>query len=318
MDWYVDHNEPAAIPALRHEVDGYLRRHAADGDGISEAVLIVDELVSNAIRHAGGDVWVSLEWSEEKPTITVEDLGPDFELAPSLPDDLHSPSGRGLFLVSHLADDLRRSAKRAGGNRVTAVLPVGRPVEQTFAAIPESNVDALPHLSQASQEGFPKEPFLLALAVQLARAVERQEGPTSAQEAVSFVGVSVGQQMEAEYRRARGTADRLTADQLADCLVRLKAGIGGDFYVIEASDDRIVLGNRRCPFGDDVQRAPSLCRMTSSVFGGIAARNHGAASVVLEERIAVGDPECRVVVHLGEAPVEIRRTGHHYRAPART
>jgi hypothetical protein len=38
--------------------------------------------------------------------------------------------------------------------------------------------------------------------------------------------------------------------------------------------------------------------MTSSVFGGIAARNTGGASVVLEERIAVGDPECRVVVWL--------------------
>jgi hypothetical protein len=50
--------------------------------------------------------------------------------------------------------------------------------------------------------------------------------------------------------------------------------------------------------------------MTSSVFGGIAARNSGEASVVLEERIAVGDPECRIVVTLGE-----RAEGpaaHHY------
>ncbi len=47
-----------------------------------------------------------------------------------------------------------------------------------------------------------------------------------------------------------------------------------------------------------VRRAPGLCRMTSSVFGGIAARNTGGATVVLEERIALGDPECRVVVWL--------------------
>jgi hypothetical protein len=38
--------------------------------------------------------------------------------------------------------------------------------------------------------------------------------------------------------------------------------------------------------------------MTSSVFGGIAANNVGDASVQLEERIAVGDPECRVTVWL--------------------
>ena len=59
-----------------------------------------------------------------------------------------------------------------------------------------------------------------------------------------------------------------------------------------------MLGNRTCPLGDVVKRAPGLCRMTSSVFGGIAPRNAGGASVVLEERIAVGDPECRVAVWL--------------------
>jgi hypothetical protein len=42
--------------------------------------------------------------------------------------------------------------------------------------------------------------------------------------------------------------------------------------------------------------------MTSSVFGGIAARNFGQASVILEERIAVGDLQCRVVVDLRPDP----------------
>jgi predicted ArsR family transcriptional regulator len=104
--------------------------------------------------------------------------------------------------------------------------------------------------------------------------------------------------MEEQYRRARGLVDALSPEQIADLYVRLKAAIDGDFYVVEISEERIVLGNRRCPFGDVVRRAPGLCRMTSSVFGGIAARNTGGASVVLEERIAVGDPECRVAVWL--------------------
>jgi hypothetical protein len=40
--------------------------------------------------------------------------------------------------------------------------------------------------------------------------------------------------------------------------------------------------------------------MTVGVFGGIATRNvaEGEASVLLEERIAVGDPSCRIVVRL--------------------
>jgi molecular chaperone GrpE len=107
--------------------------------------------------------------------------------------------------------------------------------------------------------------------------------------------------MEAAYRAAHPDAGPLlTPAQLADCFVRLKAAIGGGFHVVEVGEDAVVLANTRCPFGDAVRRAPALCRMTSSVFGGIAARNHpGGASVVLEERIAVGDPGCRVVVRLG-------------------
>lgn len=75
-----------------------------------------------------------------------------------------------------------------------------------------------------------------------------------------------------------------------------------------------MLGNRQCPFGTAVRHAPALCRMTSSVFGGIAARNLCHAVVLLDERIAVGDPECRVTVLLGAAARDTAG-GHHYRAP---
>jgi hypothetical protein len=61
-------------------------------------------------------------------------------------------------------------------------------------------------------------------------------------------------------------------------------------------------------------RSPGLCRMTSSVFGGIAARNAAGTSVLLEERIAVGDPECRVIVRLGDGAHEATPASHDYRA----
>jgi hypothetical protein len=53
--------------------------------------------------------------------------------------------------------------------------------------------------------------------------------------------------------------------------------------------------------------------MTSAVFGGIAARNIGQAAVSLEERIALGDPGCRVVIHLGTAAKAAQRA-HLYTA----
>ena len=81
-------------------------------------------------------------------------------------------------------------------------------------------------------------------------------------------------------------------------LVDLKRRIQGDFYVIEQNDEKIVLGNRVCPFGDKVLNRPVMCMMTSNVFGTIAANNLGYAKVELQKTIAGGDPGCRVIVYL--------------------
>lgn len=316
MDWYLDPDRPKVAQELRREVVEYLTRHAADPDEVPMASVAVEELVVNALSHARGPVWVSVDWGGEKPLLTVHDLGDAFDLEPSLPADPYASHGRGLYLAAHLTEGLERAAKRAVGNRVSTRLQVRRPKEVSFGP-PRRSLDPLPQLSEALPDGgFPRESFLRALVVQLAQAVEGTLGPEVAERTVTQVGSDIGGRMEEEYRAARRIVDRLTPEEMGDCYVRLKRAIQGDFYVIEATPERIVLGNRRCPFGEVVRRAPALCRMTSSVFGGIAARNAGSATVVLEERISVGDPECRVVVYLGEAPVSIRGAGHRYSAPA--
>ena len=70
----------------------------------------------------------------------------------------------------------------------------------------------------------------------------------------------------------------------------LKRRIQGDFYVIEQDDEKIVLGNRACPFAEKVVGRPALCMMTSNVFGSIAAENLGYAKVVIEQAIAQRRP----------------------------
>jgi len=351
VDWYLDGSDRASLSALRHEITAYLGRHAEVDCDLSDAELVIEELVGNAVRHAGGSIWVSLSWLETSPTLTVRDLGPGFDptrltAAAAAPfgqldtnetaaftdaDDLQGPrfghgdldlsldalseGGRGLFLVTHLASVLEAEARQGGGMTVTAELPVKRPAAVSYDP-PRRTTGALPALSEARPRGgFGKESFLRALVVQLARAVELNAGPDSAAAAVAQVGIDVGGQMEQEFRVAQSIVGRLTPDQLAHCYVRLKHAIDGGFYVVEATAERIVLGNRRCPFGDVVQLAPSLCRMTSSVFGGIAARNSDeGAAVLLEERIAVGDPGCRVVVYLSEPPARTRPLTHQYSA----
>jgi predicted ArsR family transcriptional regulator len=114
---------------------------------------------------------------------------------------------------------------------------------------------------------------------------------------VSIVGQRMGQEMDGMYRTALGV-DGLNREQVAAVLVDLKRRIQGDFYVIEQDDEKIVLGNRACPFAEKVMGRPAMCMMTSNVFGSIAAQNLGYAKVVLEETIALGAAGCRVVVYL--------------------
>ena len=312
MDWFLDRQDRRVPTALRHDIRDYLARHAdPDADQLADAELIAQEMVANAIDHSDGPIWVSLEWSEIHPVLTVRDMGATFALPDRVPDTAQ-PRGRGLWLISQLAPEFTVAARRVG-KVVESVLPVTRPVEPLDP--PRQTVNPLPHLSEAAPRGgFGRESFLRALVVQLANAVEAQQGPDAAQRAIAQVAVDIGGQVEQEFRQATGTTGaELSPEQIADCVIRLKAAIGGSFRVVDVTGDRIVLVNSQCPFGPEVRQSPSLCRMTTAVFGGIAARNTGRAAVTLEERIALGDPGCRVVIHLGEAAATATRA-HHFTA----
>ena len=309
MDWFVDTRDDAALAELRRRVAEYLRRHGTDDSDLAAAELVVSELLSNVKRHAGPAGWVSVSWSGETAVLSVVDLGPGFDLRAELPG-LDAIGGRGLFIVSQLGQQLQAIPRPAGGSVVSVELPVKRP-PATQLDPPRRRAGGLPSSNDATPSGFGRDVFLLALAVQLAQAIEEQRGPDAAEAAIAQVGADVGAQMESEYRNATRTNGPMNADHLAECFVRLKTAIGGGFFPIEVTESRIVLGNTKCPFGDVVQRAPSLCRMTSGVFGSIAASATKApVTVDLEERIAIGDPVCRVVIDLTPAP---DATGNWYR-----
>ncbi len=312
MDWYVDSSDVERVSDLRREFAAYIKRHGAPGEDVAGAELAFSELITNAAQHATGPMWVSVDWTALTPIVSVYDLGPSFVLDPeAIPT---AAGGRGLAIAASLAESLAIEARESGGSRVEARLDIERanPISHDP---PRQSIGVLPALDEAGPIGFQRESFLRALVVQLAQSVEAVHGPALAEELVAQVGIDVGSQMETEYRLAKNLdISPLTPEQLSDCFVRLKHAIDGDFYPLEITPERIVLANRKCPFGPAVQKAPALCRMTSSVFGGIAARNVGEATVLLEERIAVGDHQCKVVVHL--TPVDDDEPGHRYRAPS--
>ena len=323
MDWYLDRSE--LVGDLRRELGQYLERHAVPGSAeqIADAELIVSEAVGNAIRHTGGPVWVSLAWSTEQPVLRVYDIGAGFDTGTTAaevdddPDDVMADSGRGLMIIQALAPEVSASLRANAGMVVSATLPVARRTSTTLDP-PRRRTSVLPSMDEVRPEGgFGREAFLRAIVVQLSQAVETNHGPDAAEAAVAQVGTDIGWRMEEEFRQAEQVVGRMGPEQLGRCFVRLKHAIDGGFTVVEATPERIVLENTRCPFGDSVLRAPALCRMTSSVFGGIAARNTpNAVAVLLEERIAVGDPGCRVVVSLAPLADDAAAFAHHYRGPA--
>ena len=139
--------------------------------------------------------------------------------------------------------------------------------------------------------------FLRNLFRELSGALQKVVGTEEASEYISQVAKSMGREIDRKYKSALQVYN-LSPKQIAEVLVDFKNRIQGDFFILEESDEKIVFGNRVCPFGEKVLNNPSMCMMTSNVFGSIAAENLGYAKVELQETIAKGDSGCRVVIHL--------------------
>lgn len=150
---------------------------------------------------------------------------------------------------------------------------------------------------QHSSVVLKRDNFMRSLIRELSGVLQDVVGLDDAAGFISIVGQNMGESIDAEYRQAL-SVDKLSRDQVRDVLLDLKRRIEGQFYVLEEGVDHIVFGNHACPFGDKVIDRPSLCMMTSNVFGSIAAQNLGYARVSLDQTIAKGDAGCRVSLFL--------------------
>jgi sigma-B regulation protein RsbU (phosphoserine phosphatase) len=99
--------DPAAAYALKGSIFAAFRA-LADFSVEQEQNLhvIFSELVGNAVRHAPGALSISISNCGGKPYLHVIDDGPGFDQRPALPSDVWAESGRGLFLISALAENL--------------------------------------------------------------------------------------------------------------------------------------------------------------------------------------------------------------------
>ncbi|MBT2405748.1 ATP-binding protein [Streptomyces sp. ISL-87] len=118
--------EARSVPLARAEL-----RKALAGWGLSEleedALLVVSELVTNAVRHAAGPRDREIETKyvrlPEWLRIEVHDAGAGWPEATT--PEAEGEGGRGLFLVAAVADRWAVGERAGPGKRVWAELSVG-------------------------------------------------------------------------------------------------------------------------------------------------------------------------------------------------
>jgi serine phosphatase RsbU (regulator of sigma subunit)/anti-sigma regulatory factor (Ser/Thr protein kinase) len=120
----------ATVPLARHLFGDWLEHLRLDEAERADLLLVASELCSNAVRHASGKpgALAVRAWADaDAVVVEVEDDGAGMELSQRAEDpDLEAETGRGLYVVRALSDDLsvRRVDERTVVRAVRrAVLP---------------------------------------------------------------------------------------------------------------------------------------------------------------------------------------------------
>lgn len=126
--WYFETDSAEDALAGRHLLERYLGDHCQERD-FFPAALVFGELISNVIKHAPkrGGVRVWLEPEGKRYALCINDAGKGFDerAMHEEPDD-RSESGRGLYIVRQVCEEVSFARRDGDGFVVRAVLPVTR------------------------------------------------------------------------------------------------------------------------------------------------------------------------------------------------
>lgn len=103
------------IRIIESFIDNAKERFHLDDDIYGNIMIAVTESVNNAIRHGNKsnkekNVCLSLTLNDSVLKFVVEDEGEGFDFNnlpdPTAPENIDKPSGRGIFLMKHLSDEV--------------------------------------------------------------------------------------------------------------------------------------------------------------------------------------------------------------------
>lgn len=112
---------------VENTVDEFTSQFGISYNYYGKILISVLEAVNNAIIHGNNSspekfVDITIEYNKNKLKIKVKDEGQGFSPEkvpdPTIPENLEEVNGRGVFLMSRLADEIRYNRK---GNTVTMI-----------------------------------------------------------------------------------------------------------------------------------------------------------------------------------------------------
>jgi anti-sigma regulatory factor (Ser/Thr protein kinase) len=112
-----------SVASARGWLTSFLHDHGVSPAVTEDAVLVMSELVTNALRHGAGDIVTRGSLVDGELSVAVTDAGA--ELPALLPADPYRVGGVGLMIVDRLADRWGVHPFR-GGKTVWATLASGR------------------------------------------------------------------------------------------------------------------------------------------------------------------------------------------------
>ena len=104
------------IRIIESFIDNAKEEYRIDDDIYGNIMIAVTESVNNAIRHGNDlqnnkNVLITLHLEQDIITFTIQDQGNGFDYEnlpdPTSPENLDKPGGRGIFLMKHLADEVK-------------------------------------------------------------------------------------------------------------------------------------------------------------------------------------------------------------------
>lgn len=144
--------------------------------------------------------------------------------------------------------------------------------------------------NRINTDDYTEEWFLKGVLIDLAELIDNLIIPYTS---TSRIGTRLADQVY--YKLKSQGKNKITTTEYADYIVDISNKLGGNFKVLDYSNDSVTIASSKCIFGD--RPSHTLCKIISGIYGGLSVHCFGYGKVVLEKTIAEGSKSCEIKIY---------------------